>query len=223
MFRIKEIAINAKTTILTRNSSNWMQRHVSDQFVKSSKSDGYRARSAYKLIEIFERFPEIKNKCITSKSNVIDIGAAPGSWSQIISGFSKDANIIAVDLLPIKQINGVQVFTCDFNDFSKSYLQSNCVPLPKFNCILSDMSVNLTGVKEIDQPRNFELWSSVLEFVKLNSNIQSSLVIKVFESSEANLLRKELNTLFQRVISFKPKSSRQESSEKYLVCLNKLI
>ena len=204
--------------------SSWISRHINDQFVKSSRNDGFRARSAYKLLQIIEKFPQISLTARAQNSKIIDLGAAPGSWSQVLTQFSgPSSKIVAIDLLPMKPLENVRFFELDFINFSSFDVLKNEFGLnsdiASINLIVSDLCANLSGNSCVDNAKNLELWRHVLEFSNVILQPQGHLILKYFESTEAKHLRTELERKFEKVSVFKPKASRSESAEKYFVCL----
>lgn len=205
---------------------SWFQRHIKDEFVKSSKIQGYRARSAFKLIQILGAYPQLLKSLKKSNAKIIDIGAAPGSWSQVLANHaSPSAKIVGIDLLPIKPIDRVQTFAFDFtsNDSVKIVSEAfSCGTDEQFvDFIVSDLCANLSGNSCIDNSKNLHLWELALKFVILILARDGHFIMKYFESNESILFRKNLESCFQRVFVFKPSASRNESSEKYFICLNK--
>lgn len=198
---------------------------MSDEFVKSSRTNGFRARSAYKLIQIIEKFPQIQSTIRAKNSKIIDLGAAPGSWSQVLSQFSSPSSkIVAIDLLPIEPLENVRFINLDFSNsisfnILKNAFNSNS-DLPFINLVVSDLCTNLSGNSCVDNSRNLGLWERVLDFSNYILKHKGHLILKYFECDEARRLRTTLETKFEKVIVFKPKASRSESAEKYYICLN---
>lgn len=198
---------------------------MSDEFVKSSRINGFRARSAYKLLQIIEKFPEIHSTIRASNSKIIDLGAAPGSWSQVLSHISgPSSKIVAIDLLQIEPLENVRFINLDFSNPSCFNILKHSFDLnsdlPFINLIVSDLCANISGNSCVDNSRNLELWERVLDFSNYNLKPKGHLILKYFESVEARRLRATLENKFERVIVFKPKASRSESAEKYYICLN---
>lgn len=209
------------------NFKSWLSRHVNDEFVKSSKIEGFRARSAFKLLQILDKYPQLLKPIKKPNSSIIDLGAAPGSWSQaIISRASATATVLAVDLLPLEPMPKVKTLKLDFT--AHDSLQILAIELKcdekeeqNVDLIISDLCANLTGNSCVDNANNLNLWE--LAF-KLTCGIlvkNGHFVIKYFESQESIRFRRDLEKSFNQVHVFKPKASRSESSEKYFICLNK--
>ena len=174
--------------------------------------DGYRARSAYKLIEIDEKF-----KIFKGGISVIDIGAAPGSWSQYVSKVVKSGKLISIDLKKIEPIdNSVQIR----GDFTDSQIQEEIKKYirAKVDVVMSDMAVNTTGIKNIDSIQTGELCKEAMFFAKDILNDNGYFVSKIFMGSTFNEIVAEGKKFFKEVKVFKPKSSRKDSKESFIVC-----
>ena len=196
--------------------------------MKKSVDKGFRARSAFKLLQIFDKYPQIIKTVSNPESAIVDLGAAPGSWSQILSIYKNPSSkIVAIDLLPIMPLDGVNFIKMDFtaasavNILNENLNNSNSGHNHVLKLIVSDLCANLSGNSCVDNQRNFWLWNCALEFAVSNLTVKGHFILKYFESSEANQFRKFLEPNFESVSVFKPKASRAESSEKYFVCLFK--
>ena len=195
-------------------SKNWVNRQRRDIFVRQSKVDGYRARSAYKLIEINEKF-----KIFKGGMSVIDIGAAPGSWSQFASKSIKNGKLISIDLKKMDPIqNSIQI-KGDFTDQKiqneiKSYFTKG------FDVVMSDMAVNTTGIKNIDSIQTGELCKEAMVFSKEVVHEKGFFISKIFMGSTFNEIVALGKKIFKEVKVFKPQSSRKESKESFIVCKN---
>ena len=193
-------------------SKNWVNKQRRDTYVRKSKIDGYRARSAYKLIEIDEKF-----KIFKGGISVIDIGAAPGSWSQYVSKVVKSGKLISIDLKKIEPIdNSVQIR----GDFTDSQIQEEIKKYirAKVDVVMSDMAVNTTGIKNIDSIQTGELCKEAMFFAKDILNDNGYFVSKIFMGSTFNEIVAEGKKFFKEVKVFKPKSSRKDSKESFIVC-----
>ena len=193
-------------------SKNWINKQRRDTYVRKSKVDGYRARSAYKLIEIDEKF-----KIFKGGISVIDIGAAPGSWSQYVSKVVKSGKLISIDLKKIEPIdNSVQIR----GDFTDSQIQEEIKKYirTKVDVVMSDMAVNTTGIKYIDSIQTGELCKEAMFFAKDILNDNGYFVSKIFMGSTFNEIVAEGKKFFKEVKVFKPKSSRKDSKESFIVC-----
>ena len=195
-------------------SKNWVNRQRRDIFVRQSKVDGYRARSAYKLIEINEKF-----KIFKDGMSVIDIGAAPGSWSQFASKSIKNGKLISIDLKKMDPIqNSIQI-KGDFTDQKiqneiKSYFTKG------FDVVMSDMAVNTTGIKNIDSIQTGELCKEAMVFSKEVVHEKGFFISKIFMGSTFNEIVALGKKIFKEVKVFKPKSSRKDSKESFIICKN---
>ncbi|MDX2049940.1 MAG: RlmE family RNA methyltransferase [Rickettsiaceae bacterium] len=196
----------------TSSSAKWLQRQLNDEFVEKAKFEGYRSRAAYKLIEIDEKFNLIKEGL-----NIIDLGAAPGGWSQVISrktnGTSK---IIALDLLEMGYIEHVDFIQGDFCD-SKIHDELLSRSVAKSDLILSDMAPNTTGHKTTDHLRIINLCEYTLEFALKSLNQNGSLVLKIFQGGAHGDFFAKIKKNFTRVKHFKPKASARSAAEMYLI------
>ena len=193
-------------------SKNWINKQRRDTYVRQSKIDGYRARSAYKLIEIDEKFRIFKGGM-----NVLDIGAAPGSWSQYVSKVVKSGKIISIDLKQMQQIQNTIQIKGDFTDNDiqnqiKNYLNN------KLDVIMSDMAVNTTGIKNIDSIQTGELCKEAMIFSKNVISKKGFFISKIFMGSTFNEIVALGKKIFKEVKVFKPKSSRKDSKESFIIC-----
>jgi len=197
-----------------RISKNWINKQRRDIYVRRSKVDGYRSRAAYKLIEIDEKFRIFKNG-----NSVIDLGAAPGSWSQYLSRKIKNNKIVSIDLIEMKEIDKVHQILGDFTEEKnqskiKDFFKSNV------DVVLSDMAVNTTGNKNIDSIYTGELCMEAMIFSKKILNNDGKFISKIFMGSSFNEIITEAKAIFKKVKVFKPKSSRKDSKESFIICEN---
>ena len=195
-------------------SKNWVNKQRRDIYVRQSKVDGYRARSAYKLIEINEKFRIFKGGM-----NVIDIGAAPGSWSQYVSKIVKSGKIVSVDLKEMEEIINTIQIKGDFTEKStqdkiKKYLNK------KSDVVMSDMAVNTTGIKNIDSIYTGELCKEAMIFSKDIISEKGFFISKIFMGGTFNEIVALGKKIFKEVKVFKPKSSRKDSKESFIICKN---
>jgi len=195
-------------------SKNWVNKQRRDTYVRQSKVDGYRARSAYKLIEIDEKF-----KIFKGGLTVIDIGAAPGSWSQYASKVVRNGKIISIDLKEMEPIdNTVQIK----GDFTENETQQKIKELltSKSDVVMSDMAVNTTGIKNIDSIQTGELCKEAMIFSKDIISNGGFFVSKIFMGGSFNEIVQLGKKIFREVKVFKPKSSRKDSKESFIICKN---
>jgi 23S rRNA (uridine2552-2'-O)-methyltransferase len=193
-------------------SKNWVIKQRRDTYVKQSKIDGYRARSAYKLKEIDEKF-----KIFKGGMTVIDIGAAPGSWSQYVSKVVKSGKLISIDLKEIDLIEKTIQIKGDFTDTEvKNEIKSHIKN--KVDAVISDMAVNTTGIKNIDSIQTGELCKDAMFFSKEIISRDGYFISKIFMGETFNEIVAEGKKIFKEVKVFKPKSSRKDSKESFIVC-----
>ena len=193
-------------------SKNWVNKQRRDTYVKQSKIDGYRARSAYKLIEIDEKF-----KIFKGGITVVDIGAAPGSWSQYVSKVVKSGRLISIDLKEMEPVGNTTQIKGDFTENIikeeiKKYING------KVNVVMSDMAVNTTGIKNIDSIQTGELCKEAMIFAKDMLLENGFFISKIFIGGTFNEIVSEGKKYFKDVKVFKPKSSRKDSKESFIIC-----
>ena len=193
-------------------SKNWVNKQKRDIYVRQSKVDGYRARSAYKLIEIDKKFKIFKNGMF-----ILDIGAAPGSWSQYASKTIKNGKIISIDLKEISPIdNGIHIK----GDFTEPDIQEKIKEnlTKEFDVVMSDMAVNTTGIKNLDSIQTGELCKEAMTFSKKVISSKGYFISKIFMGSTFNEIVALGKKIFKEVKVFKPLSSRKESKESFIIC-----
>ena len=195
-----------------KKSNSWKIKQHRDQYFKQSKTQGYRSRASFKLIELNEKFKFIKNN-----SNLLDIGSYPGGWSQVASKIINKGKILSIDIKPMAPIKNVRFLECDIYDQNFED-KVNFFFGRKIDIILSDMAADTTGNKALDSIRTNQL---CLEILKLSSKILNSegvLVSKLFMGNDFIEVKDLAKSTFKEVNFFKPKSSRSESKETYLHC-----
>ena len=193
-------------------SKNWINKQRRDTYVRQSKVDGYRARSAYKLIEIDEKF-----KIFKGGLTVIDIGAAPGSWSQYAAKVSKNGKLISIDLKKMEPIGSSLQIQGDFTEEGvQEEIKKNTTS--KVDVVMSDMAVNTTGIKNIDSIQTGELCKEAMVFAKELLNENGYFISKIFMGGTFNEIVAEGKKYFKEVKVFKPKSSRKDSKESFIIC-----
>ena len=193
-------------------SKNWVNKQRRDIYVRQSKVDGYRARSAYKLIEIDNKF-----KIFKGGMNVIDIGAAPGSWSQYVSKVVKNGKLVSVDLKDMEKIdNSIQLK----GDFTKIEIQEKIKKYlnKEIDVVISDMAVNTTGIKNIDSIQTGELCKEAMFFSKDIISKKGFFISKIFMGGTFNEIVALGKKFYKEVKVFKPKSSRKDSKESFIIC-----
>ncbi len=195
-------------------SKNWINKQRRDTYVRQSKVDGYRARSAYKLKEIDEKFRIFKGGM-----SVVDIGAAPGSWSQYVAKVVKSGKIISIDLKEMENIENTLQIQGDFTSVdTRDQIKENLKKKP--DVVMSDMAVNTTGIKNIDSIQTGELCKEAMVFSKDVISEKGFFISKIFMGSTFNEIVALGKKIFKEVKVFKPKSSRKDSKESFIICKN---
>tara|TARA_B100000035_G_scaffold312551_1_gene324283 strand:+ start:811 stop:1422 length:612 start_codon:yes stop_codon:yes gene_type:complete len=195
-------------------SKNWINKQRRDIYVRQSKVDGYRARSVYKLIEIDEKFKVFKGGL-----TVVDIGAAPGSWSQYASKVIKNGRIISIDLKKMEPIDNTIQIRGDFTEY-KTQEEIKKFLINKSEVVMSDMAVNTTGIKNIDSIQTGELCKEAMVFSKDIISNNGLFISKIFMGGSFNEIVQLAKKIFKEVKVFKPKSSRKDSKESFIICKN---
>ncbi|WP_068071044.1 RlmE family RNA methyltransferase [Novosphingobium lentum] len=195
----------------TNSSARWLQRQLSDPYVRQAKADGYRSRAAYKLAELDDRFALIKKA-----SRVVDLGIAPGGWSQVVRQRNPRAGVVGIDLLPTDPIEGVTIFQMDFMaDAAPAALESALDGAP--DLILSDMAANTVGHKQTDHLRTMGLVETAADFAIATLEPGGAFVAKVLAGGTDTALLGLLKRHFTVVKHAKPPASRKDSSEWYVI------
>jgi len=193
-------------------SKTWINKQRRDIYVRKSKLEGYRSRAIYKLKEIDDKFKIIRNGI-----KVVDLGSAPGSWSQYLSERSKNSKILSIDLKGIEKIYNVTHLIGDFLDEKNQTIISNFFE-DKLDLIVSDMAVNTTGNKNLDSISTGELSINAMEFSVRNLKKNGSFVSKIFMGSTFNEIVENCKKNFKEVKVYKPPSSRKDSKESFIIC-----
>jgi len=197
----------------SQSSRQWLHRHVTDPYVQRSKREGYRARSAYKLIEIDE-----KDRILRPGQVVVDLGAAPGGWSQVVAKrLGNTGLLVAIDILPMEPVAGATVLQADFT--SKRGLEAVRTALDsrQVDVVLSDMAPNLSGIAVSDQAKTMYLAELARDFAQLQLKPDGAFLVKIFQGAGYDDYLKSLRRAFQKVVVRKPDASRDESAEQYLL------
>ena len=198
---------------LTASSKNWIARQFSDPYTKLAKQKGYRSRSAFKLIEINNKFKFLKNNL-----NILDLGSAPGGWSQVCAETNKNGKNLSIDILNMQKIDNIFFYKKNFNDFDFLDFINEFFKQSKVDIVLSDMAVNTTGNKDLDAIKTNAIALDVVNLSKLILKAKSTLLVKIFSGKDENTLIKNAKELFKDIERIKPDSSRKESREMYLLC-----
>lgn len=197
----------------TRSSKAWMREHVNDPFVKKARLEGYRSRASYKLMEI-----DTRDRLLTPGLHVVDLGAAPGGWSQVARlRMGKAGRIWALDLLPMQALEGVEFIQGDFNDPRIHQVLQQALPLAGADLVLSDLAPNISGVALYDQARAAELWEGALHFAVNTLKPDGKFLVKVFHGADFEQFVQLMRAAFVSVGTRKPLASRDRSSEVYLL------
>ncbi len=200
----------------SKSSRRWLDRHVSDEFVKRAQREGYRSRAAYKLLEIQER-----DRIFKPGQVVVDLGAAPGGWSQVARSLvAPGGRVLALDILPMEPMADVEVLEGDFREDAVLQHLREVLGERSIDLVISDMAPNVSGVAAVDQPRAMHLAELALDFARESLKPGGALVLKVFQGAGFDELVRALRLSFVRVVTRKPKASRPASREVYLVAVS---
>ncbi|MCG8069882.1 MAG: 23S rRNA (uridine(2552)-2'-O)-methyltransferase RlmE [Candidatus Thiodiazotropha taylori] len=200
----------------SKSSRKWLDRHFNDTYVKQAQKAGYRSRAAFKLLEIQE-----KDRLIKPGMKVVDLGAAPGGWSQIARDLvGEKGRVFALDILPMDPIAGVEFIQGDFRETEPLESLRNLLDGAAIDLVISDMAPNVTGMASVDQPRSIYLCELALDFARETLKPGGGFVVKVFQGEGFDEFLREVRSSFGRVVSRKPDSSRAKSREVYLVAGN---
>lgn len=198
---------------MAKSRRSWIQQHLNDPYVKQAQKDGYRSRASYKLLELQE-----KDRLIRPGMTVVDLGAAPGGWSQVAAReVGHSGRVFALDILDMDAIAGVEFLRGDFTDEAVYHQLLEMVGEQPVDLVISDMAPNLSGVKAIDQPRAMHLAELALEMVSQVLKPGGDYVSKLFQGEGFDDYIRQVRQQFDRVLTRKPESSRSKSREVYLV------
>ncbi|MEM7562223.1 MAG: 23S rRNA (uridine(2552)-2'-O)-methyltransferase RlmE [Pseudomonadota bacterium] len=198
----------------SKSSKRWLQEHHQDAYVQKSRDEGYRSRAVYKLIEIQQ-----KDRILSPGALVLDLGAAPGSWSEYAMQIVGDhGRVIALDILPIESIAGVDFLQGDFTEQETLDRLIDTIGNCRFDLVLSDMAPNLSGMDSVDQPKSIYLAELALEMAREFLKPEGVFVIKLFQGAGFEDLISAMRLIFKTVKFRKPDASRDRSSEIYAVC-----
>ena len=204
-----------KNKNLTASSKSWIARQFHDPYTKLAKQKGYRSRSAFKLIEINKKFKFLKNNL-----NIVDLGSAPGGWSQVCSEINKNGKNLSIDILNMDKIDNIFFYKKDFNEVDFLDFVNNFFDQNKVDIVLSDMAVNTTGNKDLDAIKTNSIALDVINLSKVILKPKSTLLVKIFSGKDEDILIKNAKDFFKSIERIKPDSSRKESREMYLLCRN---
>ncbi|MGZ8262383.1 MAG: 23S rRNA (uridine(2552)-2'-O)-methyltransferase RlmE [Methylotenera sp.] len=202
---------------LKPSSKAWIHEHINDEFVKRAQKEGYRARAAYKLIEIDD-----KDKLIKPGMTIVDLGATPGSWSQVVVQRLKgQGRVIALDLLEMQPINGVEFIQGDFREDAVLKLLEQKLNKSQVDLVIADMAPNISGIADVDQAGAAYLTELALDFSQAWLKPNGNFLVKVFIGAGFDEILKNMRQMFDKVVTRKPKASRGRSSEVYLLGLGR--
>jgi 23S rRNA (uridine2552-2'-O)-methyltransferase len=197
----------------SKSSGRWMQEHKEDEYVRLAQAQGYRSRAVFKLKEIQE-----KDRFIKPGMNVIDLGAAPGGWSQLVRPIlGKKSKLIALDILPMDPIDGVEFIQGDFREDSVWQMLNSILEADTIDIVLSDMAPNMSGNKAVDQPNSLYLAELSLDTAKAVLSKGGAFLVKVFQGEGFEAFHREVQKYFEKVTIRKPKASRPRSNEVYIL------
>ena len=197
----------------SKSSREWLDRHVNDEYVQRAQADGYRSRAVYKLLEIQQR-----DQLIRPGQIVVDLGAAPGGWSQVAQKLvTRKGTVVALDILPMDAIDGVTIIEGDFREQQPFEKLREVLNGRDVDLVISDMAPNLSGMASVDQPRSIYLCELALDFAVQTLKPGGNFLTKVFQGEGFDAYMRQLRENFASVVARKPQSSRSKSSEVYLI------
>ncbi|MCW8890405.1 MAG: 23S rRNA (uridine(2552)-2'-O)-methyltransferase RlmE [Sedimenticola sp.] len=197
----------------SKSSHQWLDRHFNDEYVKRAQAEGYRSRASYKLLDLQE-----KDRLISPGQVVVDLGAAPGGWSQVALKLVGDkGQVFALDILDMEPIGGVSFIQGDFREDSVLEQFHRLLDGRPVDLVISDMAPNVSGMSAVDQPRAMYLCELALEYAREVLRPGGSFVVKVFQGEGFDQYIKEVRSSFAKVVTRKPAASRSQSREVYLV------
>lgn len=200
----------------SRSSSRWLKEHFADDYVKRAQREGYRSRAVYKLKEIQE-----KDKLLRPGMTVVDLGAAPGGWSQLLAEMvDPGGRVVAMDILPMDSLAGVEFLQGDFHEEATLEALLTLLANQPVDLVTSDMSPNMSGIKAVDQPKGMYLVELALEFATQVLRPGGNFLCKVFQGEGFDALLGDMRRRFASTATRKPQSSRSRSPELYLLARN---
>jgi 23S rRNA (uridine2552-2'-O)-methyltransferase len=195
----------------SKSSKTWLKEHFDDEYVRRSQQDGYRSRAIYKLMEI-----DKKDCLVKSGMRIIDLGAAPGGWSEYcVKKMGKKGTMIALDILPMEPIEGVLIIEGDFREDTVFDALMAVMDNNKADLVISDMAPNITGMGSVDMPRAYYLCELALDLARQALNPGGGFLVKLFQGEGFEAYNKELKSSFSKVVMRKPRASRARSREVY--------
>tara|TARA_B100000767_G_scaffold254115_1_gene259236 strand:- start:619 stop:1245 length:627 start_codon:yes stop_codon:yes gene_type:complete len=195
---------------MSKKSSKWYKAHINDEFVKLANKGNWRSRAVFKLKEIDEKY-----NLITENSNILDLGSAPGGWSQYASLKHKNIKITAIDLINMESIHNVNFVQSDIEQFSENFLKNN--NFDKIDLVMSDIAPNISGIESADVPAMLNLADIVVEVAITSLKDSGNLLVKLFQGKGTDEYMKDMRNYFEKVRIIKPKASRSNSREIYML------
>ncbi|MFO7641204.1 MAG: 23S rRNA (uridine(2552)-2'-O)-methyltransferase RlmE [Candidatus Competibacteraceae bacterium] len=200
----------------TKSSARWLREHFTDEYVRRAQAEGYRSRAVYKLLEIHE-----KDRLLKPGGTVVDLGAAPGGWSQLATRLvGRDGRVIALDLLPMEPLAGVEFIQGDFRETAVLDQLLAALAGRPVDLVLSDLAPNTSGIKAVDQPRGLYLAELALDFAGRCLRPGGDFLVKAFQGEGFDAFLQDLRAAFATVAPRKPRASRPRSAEQYLLARN---
>lgn len=195
------------------SSKAWIREHISDAYVQRAKKEGYRSRAAYKLLEI-----DARDKLLRPALTVVELGAAPGGWSQVVARrIGQRGKLVAIDLLAMEPVEGCEFIRGDFREPEAMAALHAALAGRSVDLVLSDMAPNISGIDTADQARSIELAELALDFSRTNLQPSGAFLVKVFQGAGFESFYRSMAKAFQRVATRKPEASRARSAEVYLI------
>ena len=214
---MRPCSIQANGVARSKSSARWLKEHFNDPYVKRAQAEGWRSRAVFKLEELIDR-----DRLLRPSMVIVDLGAAPGGWSQMIRERVGDAGrIVALDILPMQGISGVEFIEGDFRKEAVVQALETRLGGVKADLVLSDMAPNMTGVDEVDQARAMDLAELAQEFARVHLKTGGAFLTKLFQGRGFDQYLKNLRKAYERVSMRKPKASRARSPEVYALALGK--
>ena len=203
----------------SKSSKRWLAEHFDDPYVKLAQKKGLRSRSAFKLLELQDKYQLIKPGMI-----VIDLGSAPGGWSQVVQPLIGDnGRLIAMDILPMEYLHGVQFIQGDFTEDEPLHELEDSLQGKRVDLVLSDMAPNISGMAATDQAKAMYLAELALEFMRVHLKPGSDFLVKLFQGEGFDMYVRQVRSLFGKVQVRKPKASRPRSREVYLLARDRHV
>lgn len=197
----------------SKTSGRWLREHFDDEYVKKAQKEGYRSRAVYKLLEIQD-----KDRILRPGMTVVDLGAAPGGWSQVAAELVGDnGRVVALDILPMDALAGVSFIQGDFREDEPLQALLELLAGRPVDLVMSDMAPNISGMKSVDQPRGIYLVELAIDFARQVLRPGGDLLVKVFQGEGFDEVLKQFRASFDKVVVRKPKASRPRSREVYLL------